>query len=124
SLLQIGSTAETAGSYKFQGFLNSGAVCSNGDRLKGLNATVEEDEIELVFGLQGTEQSFERLVAAFEFFPLHGERRIEQDHDGLWGGIRAGASLYVLRLNPGSASAAKKPGSLVLRTGAISVGDG
>src|SRR6266404_9269027 len=34
--------------------------------------------------MQCAKQSFQRLIAAFQFFPLHGKRRIEEQHDRLW----------------------------------------
>ena len=74
---------------------------------------------------QRVQQSFQGLIAAFEFLPLHRQRSVEQNDHGLRRTARAAFPTEPAPLpKPSSASASKNPGSFVLRTGAVSVGEG
>ena len=56
------------------------ASAATGSGLKRLHLVVEQQHIKAIFRPQGSEQAFQGLVAAFKFFPLHGQGSVEKDN--------------------------------------------
>ena len=69
--LQVRAAAQTAGPHEIKRALNSAGIRGDWRGLKRLRLAVEQDEIEVVRRPQGPQQSFQSLIAALEFLPLH-----------------------------------------------------
>ena len=56
---------------------------ADGIRLESLNLVIEEQQIETIGRPQRPQQALQRLIAALQLLPLHGQARIEQDDQSL-----------------------------------------
>ena len=84
-LLQVRSSAQSAGANKFQGFLNVDR--GSAGTIPGWNGShlvVEEQEIEMIFRTERTQDRLHCGVTAFQLLPLHG-KRVVKEHNEVFG---------------------------------------
>jgi len=90
SFLQIGAAAQATCPDQAQRLLHLIGRRGDRHRCERSERGVEQEQVELVRGLEAVEQFVQRLEIAVELLPLHGERVVEQSHDRFRRGIVSG----------------------------------